>query len=91
MVHKFVDQLLVAFIPFSSPHQPKLENVVVSSALYHLVASVVRDVIRLVLLEEIVGTHAVAVNKETLQKATSIISLITAFFLYTEKMIMKAA
>ena len=51
-----------------SPREPKLEDVVVTTALDHLVARVVSDVIMLVLLEQIVGAHPVAVVQQALNK-----------------------
>ena len=49
-----------------SPGQPELEDVVVSAALDHLVAGVIRDVVVLVLLEQVAGLHRVAVSQNTL-------------------------
>ena len=44
----------------SSPHKPKLEDVVFASALDGLISSVVLDIVMLVLLEQVVSAHVVA-------------------------------
>lgn len=49
------------------PHKPELENIDVPSTLDGLVACVVGDVILLVLLEEVTGTHGVAALQQSLQ------------------------
>jgi hypothetical protein len=50
-----------------APHQPQLEDVVVSTALNHFVARVVSDVVVFVLLEQIIGAHLIAINQKTLR------------------------
>lgn len=52
------------------PHEPELKDVHVSPALDGLVASVVGDVILLVLLEEVTGAHGVTAREDALQTAT---------------------
>ncbi len=51
-----------------SPEEPELEDVVVAAALDRLVASVVRDVVVLVGLEEVVRLERVARLEPTLQE-----------------------
>lgn len=51
-----------ALVAFCAPHEPKLEDVVVSAALDDFVAGVVADVVLLVLLKQVVGAHLVAVH-----------------------------
>ena len=61
-----LDVLFVAGHTFRSPHQPKLKDVVVTTALDHLIAGIVGDIVVFVLLEKVVGAHLVAVDQETL-------------------------
>lgn len=49
-----------------APHKPQFEDVVVSSALNHLVAGVVAHVIVLVLLEQVVRAHLVCLDEQAL-------------------------
>lgn len=49
-----------------SPQQPAFEDVVVAAALDHFVAGIVADVVVLVLLEQVVSTHLIAVHEEVL-------------------------
>ncbi len=53
--HQFINLLLESGITLGSPHQPQLEDVIVTSTLDGLVTGVIGDVIVLVLLEEVVG------------------------------------
>lgn len=57
-----------AVCPFGPPDEPELEDVVVTAALDHLVARVVRHVVVFVLLEQVIGAHPVAVVQQTLQR-----------------------
>lgn len=49
------------------PHQPELEYVDVSAALDGLVPRVIGDVVLLILLEQVAGTHLVASLEKALQ------------------------
>lgn len=42
-----------------APHKPEFKDVVVATTLDHLIASVVGDIVVLVLLKQIVGTHLI--------------------------------
>lgn len=57
-----LDVLFVAGHTLRSPHKPKLEDVIVTAALDHFVASVIGDVVVFILLEKVVGAHLVAVD-----------------------------
>ena len=61
-----VHLLFISLTTPSSPGQPELEDVVVPPALYHLVPRVVRDVVVLVLLEQIPCFHCVTICQDTL-------------------------
>ena len=50
-----------------APEEPEFEDVVVSSALDHLVARVEAGVVVFVLLKQVLGAHLVAVHQQTLQ------------------------
>lgn len=54
-----------------SPLQPQFENIVVSAALYHLISSVVLNVVQLVLHEQIIGRHLIAFHQQTLMDKDS--------------------
>lgn len=45
-----------------SPGQPELEDVIVPPALDHLVPGVIRDIVVLVLLEQVPGLHRVTIR-----------------------------
>ena len=70
-LEKMFDVLLVAAHSFRSPHEPKLEDVIMAAALDHLIASIVGDVVVFVLLEKVVGAHLVAVDQKTLATESS--------------------
>ena len=61
-----IDVLLVAGHAFRSPHEPQFKDVVVATALDHLIAGIIGDVVVFVLLEKVVGTHLIAVDQEPL-------------------------
>ena len=58
-LHQTIDATLEADVAVSAPHEPQLEDVVVTSALYRLVARVVGDVVVLVGLEQVRGLHRI--------------------------------
>ena len=58
-LHQSIDTTLEADVAVSAPHEPQLEDVVVTSALYRLVARVVGDVVVLVGLEQVRGLHRI--------------------------------
>lgn len=61
-----IDVLLVAGHSLRSPHEPEFEDVVVATALDHLIAGIVGDVVVFVLLEKVISTHLIAVDQEPL-------------------------
>lgn len=65
---KMVNVLFVAFVALGSPLEPQLEDVIVSTALDHLVARIIAHIVVLVLLKQVICTHLVRLNKETLQR-----------------------
>ena len=64
--HEPVHLRLHAAHALGPPHQPELEDVVVAAALDHLVARVVPHVVVLVLLEQVLRRHRVAVVQQAL-------------------------
>uniref|UniRef100_A0A182MLD5 Uncharacterized protein n=1 Tax=Anopheles culicifacies TaxID=139723 RepID=A0A182MLD5_9DIPT len=64
VVHVFAETVRT----LGAPLEPQLEDVVVPSALDHLVAGVVADVVQLVRHEQVLGGHLVAANEKTLNK-----------------------
>lgn len=63
------------------PEQPEFENVVMPTALDHFISRVVGDVVVFVLLEQVVGAHAIAVIQQTLSSKlpTFSINFVLAF------------
>ena len=53
---------------FSSPHQPKLKDVIMPSTLYNFVTSIKRNIIVFVLLEKVIRRHFVTFNEYTLEE-----------------------
>lgn len=49
-----------------APHKPKFENVIMATTLDGLIACIVSNVIRLVLLKQIVSGHLIALEEKTL-------------------------
>ena len=52
---------------FSSPLQPKLEDIVVSSTLNDLVTRVILEVIKFVLLKQVIRAHGIAACEQSLE------------------------
>ena len=67
-----VHLLFISLTTPSSPGQPELEDVVVPPALYHLVPRVVRDIVVLVLLEQISCFHCVTICQDTLNQENTV-------------------
>jgi len=65
-LHQSVNLTLKTFHPPRTPLKPKLEDVVVTTTLDHLVPGVVAAVVAFVRLEEIVRRHLVATDQQTL-------------------------
>lgn len=63
-----VNVSLKAFITLVLPHDPQLQDVILAATLNGLVAGVVGDIVKLVLLEQIRGISRVALLKQTLEK-----------------------
>ena len=61
-------------IYFSPPGEPEFEDVVVPTTLDHFVTCIVGDIVVLVLLEQVVGAHSVAVIQQALIFKVYIIS-----------------
>ena len=57
-----VHLVLKSLRALGSPGQPELEDVIVPPALDHLVPCVIRDVVVLVLLEQVPGLHRVTIR-----------------------------
>jgi hypothetical protein len=61
-----LEERLIETTYLGSPEEPTFEDVIVSSTLDDFVSSIVCDIVVFVLLEQIVCTHCVAVQKQTL-------------------------
>lgn len=57
-----------------TPHEPELEDVVVATALHGLVAGIVANVVRLVLLEQVVSGHLIRLKQQSLKRQGSFIA-----------------
>jgi len=66
--HEAILLLLEALGALGPPLEPQLEDVVVPSALDHLVSGIVANIILLVGHEQILGRHLIAADEETLRK-----------------------
>jgi len=66
--HEAILLLLEALGALGPPLEPQLEDVVVPSALDHLVSGIITDIILLVGHEKILGRHLVTADEETLRK-----------------------
>ena len=60
--------LLETLVAFCLPHKPELKRIHLPAALYRLVSCVPRDIIELVLLEEVLGACVVSIEKCILLK-----------------------
>ena len=80
--HESVHLRLHAAHPLRPPHEPELEDVVVAAALDHLVARVVPHVVVLVLLEQVLRRHRVAVVEQALCKERKLNEIIYLHILF---------